>query len=371
MKIEKLTLESNAESFTLSGECGGFTVFYTLPAELDVTLSADPFIAAALVPAMKHASDIEIEPGVPVSATLLANIDRLQEILSHWERQLGHRLHRVKIRGGSVVDDAARSGRGSASFFSGGVDGTYTFLKHCDDIDFALFVRGIDMQPDNESLFDEAFARNEAFVQERGKRLLPCSTNVRFLGHEFGAGWSLCFGGGLASIALAAGLERCFLASGVTYAEMELEGSNYITDPMWSNGVTSIVHDGAEASRNEKIQRIAREPGALDILRVCWQDAGYNCGTCEKCLRTMTSLRLLGLSASHLPQLTDAMVKQRLHGQRIYSHQSFTFVEENLRAAVTAGDRVVARVLQRQRRAYLVRKHLRGLQDAFRRWPRD
>jgi len=34
----------------------------------------------------------------------------------------------------------------------------------------------------------------------------------------------------------------------------------------------------------------------MDTLRVCWENRGgrYNCGTCEKCLRTMAELYLAG-----------------------------------------------------------------------------
>jgi 7-cyano-7-deazaguanine synthase in queuosine biosynthesis len=69
------------------------------------------------------------------------------------------------------------------------------------------------------------------------------------------------------------------------------DGSNFITDPLWSSGYTQIIHDGADSRRNDKIKFIAENSNALSILRVCWQDKGYNCGQCSKCLRTMVALR--------------------------------------------------------------------------------
>jgi hypothetical protein len=55
------------------------------------------------------------------------------------------------------------------------------------------------------------------------------------------------------------------------------------------------VHDGAEASRVDKIVRIADDPIAQRNLRVCYGDYGSNtnCGRCMKCLRTMATLALV------------------------------------------------------------------------------
>ena len=58
----------------------------------------------------------------------------------------------------------------------------------------------------------------------------------------------------------------------------------------------SVVFDGLDAMRLDKIKYIASSPLALRWLRVCWQNLGisYNCGRCEKCLRTMIGLELAG-----------------------------------------------------------------------------
>ena len=47
----------------------------------------------------------------------------------------------------------------------------------------------------------------------------------------------------------------------------------------------------------DKVKRLATEPLALKYLRVCWgrEDGMYNCCRCEKCIRTMTSLAILGV----------------------------------------------------------------------------
>lgn len=365
VKISNIRLTSDGSERTLSADCGGFEVYYRFPDAVDVRLSADPFVAACLVPAMYLGTDIEVESDAPLSTVLLENLQTIQSIYSLWEDQLRCKLQPVKITGAVPTRPDAASGVGVASFFSGGVDGTYTFLSNREEIDFLLFVKGIDMQLSSTALFAEALEKNREYLRKRGKVLHTCETNVRFLGYEHGLSWTVCFGGGLSSIALAAGLQKLFLASGQTYAETTHEGSNYITDHLWGNGVTQIVHDGAEVRRARKLALLAEDTDALEILRVCWHDRGYNCGECEKCLRTMTSLRLLRIESPGFPPLTDKMIKEKIASMRIYSEPNFAFVEENLRLAQDVGDVVLEKALKRVRRSYLLRRHARGILNAL------
>src|SRR5690606_10040692 len=113
-------------------------------------------------------------------------------------------------------------------------------LKNQNDIDCLVFAKGIDMQLANNDLYNFAFEKNSNYLGMRNKRLLALETNVRFLGHHFGSNWTTCFGGGLSSIALAANVKKCYIASGVCYTNMHPVGSNFITDRLWSNAYTEI-----------------------------------------------------------------------------------------------------------------------------------
>jgi hypothetical protein len=56
-----------------------------------------------------------------------------------------------------------------------------------------------------------------------------------------------------------------------------------------------VVHDGASFTRIERTALVAQFEEALNVLHVCWQDHSLgNCSHCEKCLRTMAALDLLG-----------------------------------------------------------------------------
>ncbi len=365
IKISNIQVSSQEGRNVLSADCGGFNLWYKFPAHIEPEFRADALVAACLVPSMALGSDIELPADVPISPQLLENLDYLQDIFSKWSGHFKKDLRKVAIRGGVVMPATVGMDR-TISFFSGGIDGAYTFLKNADEIDQLLFAKGIDMQLSSDDLFTEAVKKNTEYLQSKGKEIYPIETNVRFLGHEHGLSWTLCFGGGLSSIALAARASKCLIASGFTYASKDYEGCNFITDHLWSNEYTEIVHDGAEADRNDKLRFVSKDPDYLKILRVCWQDQGYNCGKCEKCLRTMTSLRALGLSTSTFPELSDELIKKNLGALKIHKERDLEFIQGSLRDANRIGDKKLVEALKRIQRDYDIRFIYRSIKNFFR-----
>ena len=82
-----------------------------------------------------------------------------------------------------------------------------------------------------------------------------------------------------------------------TYADLYPGGTHPLMDPLWSTESVRILNDGAEATRIAKVARIAQSDTALGHLRVCWENrqGRYNCGRCEKCIRTMINLKIAGV----------------------------------------------------------------------------
>ena len=306
IEIRDIALETSDGSAVLAGSIDGFRVYYRFPAEYaSRRIRADAFLATALLPAMRAGRSIVVSHDVPVSPRLLAAMDVLQDIFHLWYPGL------TKVAISASKSPAESHSQGVASFFSGGVDGSYTFLKHQDEITHLVFVQGVDIQVDNDSLYAEALAANQQFAVRWGKTLIPLRSNIRRFLHPRGTGWSISHGAGLASFAYSLGFPRTFIAATHTYAELFPWGSHPLTDGLWSTEGTEVIHDGAESGRTEKLRRVAACPDALQLLRVCWQDAGYNCGRCEKCLRTMVSLRLLGLKAPTFPPLRSVAGTQK------------------------------------------------------------
>jgi hypothetical protein len=100
---------------------------------------------------------------------------------------------------------------------------------------------------------------------------------------------------------------------------------------LWSSGAVHVEHAGGDVSRREKIATIVRDQRALGWLRVCYKnpDQTYNCGRCEKCVRTMLSLHALGAleQAQTFPNDVSPRAVRRL---RFHNDLSLAFVEDNL-----------------------------------------
>ena len=349
MKIDRFKLEDTVDGKRLSAYCGDFEVWYQFPPEHPIQISADPFIAAALIPAMSLGENIEIERDIPVCRVLLENLIKVQDIFLCWAPSLGKSFKPVHMLGGTP--SYPEGNQKSISFFSGGVDGTYTFLKEKNNIDELLFVKGIDMQLSNEQLYSEAYAANNCFLSKHDAKLTAVQSNVRFLGHHHNIGWNSWNGAGLASIAIAGGYRECYIASGLSYGELIPEGTSYISDHLFSTAHTRIIHHGANANRMEKLEFLSKLPEALEILRVCWQDNGYNCGACEKCLRTMAALRALKLNSSSFPPLDDKRLAI-LARQSLYDPADVSFLVQIERAAIATSDVKLHKAIQQSIRRF-------------------
>ena len=330
-----------------------FRLWYRFPEDWPVTIRPEAFLHAAIVPAMALGRDLEIADDMPIPVGLVEPLDLLQGVHAVWARK------RKKVPWQRVSTRFATTETPSppvpvrASYFSGGVDGTFTFLDRLEHFSHVIFLRGIDIQVDGHELYDEVLRANKTFVEGHGKQVVSASTNIRMMGHHFGLGWNSWNGAGLCSVAAAFGVETIYIAAGYTWAELGERGLHPVTIGMRNGGTTRMVSHGDETERTDKLRRIASEPGVLDILRVCWQDKGYNCGTCEKCLRTMLALELLELKAPNFPPLPPLGVIAR---EPIHDQSGLIYSDELRRIAVATGRHDIAKALSRPIRRYRLRQ---------------
>jgi len=250
-------------------------------------------LAALLVPATAWGEG-ELEIDAPVSAKLLSNLATIQEIYEHGVVSAPP----VAIRVAGAIRDAAPSQPNSASFFSGGVDSLHTLIENRETLTHLILANGFDILLRQDKFFStvESLARKAASAFS--KRLLIVRTNVRDLYGKTGVEWIAYHGSVLAAIALCLDefASSVLIASTYSYEDLHPWSSHPLLDPLWSTETLRVVHDGAGATRMKKVEVVAREPAALSIVRVCWEelDPGLNCGRCEKCMRTMLALELLG-----------------------------------------------------------------------------
>jgi hypothetical protein len=310
---------------------------------------------------MARGADLELPADQSVDPTFITHLDELQEIFLAWQATLGVRLRRAAIH--AEIRNTPRDGAaGVLSFFSGGVDGSYTAMRHRERITTAVLLRGIDMQLENAGLWDASLASAERLAEHFGIPLVTVATNIRFLGYESGLKWASHYqGAGLAAIGHLLGHAEVLVAATSALDELTPYGSHPLTDPLWSSDAARFIHEGA-VPRSEKIRAIATDPVIMSVLRVCWHDSGYNCGRCGKCLRTRVALHLLGVDAPTFPGAIDwrAVGKIRLGDPSEWSF--FRGLEQLERERPDAEAR---RALGQIRRASLLRSAFRDFDAAL------
>jgi hypothetical protein len=270
---------------------------------------ADPFLAAALLPAMRLSQPLRVE-GV-VSRLLLEHVVRIQDILSTWYPDV---LHRVDVSADGVAPAPSDAGRRVGSFFSGGIDSFYNALKHRDEIDDLVFIHGFDVALENTSLRSLVSGKLRQAAAELGKSLLEVETNLRIMLDPY-ASWNYHAHGaalGCVALAIAPRFRRIYIGSTHSYTNLSMHGSHPLLDPLWGHEGMEIVHDGAEYARWPKARQIAGNETVQRYLRVCYQHAqtAYNCGSCHGCVRAMILLRVTGVAdrARTFPPLDLAQI---------------------------------------------------------------
>ena len=293
----------------------------------------EPFLAAALVPAMKANAQLDL-PG-PVSARLLHATDQIQEIFHTWDTD----LRPIQINAGVAPQEEHGTHRGVACFFSGGVDAFYTILKHRTEIDALVHVHGFAIRLAERDVQADILPTLREAAAQLGKPLIEIETNI-YDATEGLAEWVWEWGAALASVALllAPLFRKVYLPASYTYGQLIPDGSHPVLDPLWSSEAVEIVHDGCEARRLDKVNLLATSETALNHLRVCftyreaYNKGLYNCGHCEKCLRTQISLYLAGAleRCATLPHTLDFDAISHMPGMAGHGR---VFATENLELA--------------------------------------
>jgi hypothetical protein len=255
-----------------------------------VSAGIDGFLTAALIPAMSAGAPLYADGSA--APGLLANLRVIQDVFHCWNRT----FRKIELTVRDPEAAPAERGAGVGCFFSGGVDSFYTLVKHLDEITTIVFVHGLDFGLDNEPFRREVSTRIRAVARALNKAVVEVETNIRAFSDRF-ADWGKYYhGAALASVAhvLAPQLHKVYVPATFTFADLHVWGSHPLSDPYWGNDYVNIVHDGCEATRVDKVRRVVACEPALKHLRVCCATGDYNCGRCEKCLRTMINLFVVG-----------------------------------------------------------------------------
>lgn len=200
----------------------------------------------------------------------------------------------------------------AVSLFSCGIDSLATLRlnklhfapEHPSSIQ-GIVVMDLDIKhPDSATIemFDKTKGRLKSatsIAESAQVELIPAVSNIWWLvddGYFYSYKWH---GAVLSSIAafFSKGWAKAYIASSSSDTDYLIPwGSHPLLDTNYSSGHFQIEHHGAGISRFEKTALVAGWKTALENIRVCQNDnkGEANCGTCEKCIRTMTSLEALG-----------------------------------------------------------------------------
>ena len=280
--------------------------------------SPESKIAALLLPSMKRSLPVNIPENV--DKKFLYSLDQIQDVFTTWDTNFS----KIPIKVNSSVEEKI-AGEGVGTFFTGGVDSFYTLLKHNDEITHLIYVHGYE----NHKVTSELKKIGKSF----GKEIIELKTNLRDFSDPV-VTWHNYFGAALAVVShlLKTTLKKIFIPSSHTYLDLVPNGSHPLLDPLWSSSKLSIVHDGCEATRVDKVALIANHEIALSHLRVCWKDTEgvHNCGKCEKCIRTMINLKAIG-ALDKCPTFPNNIPLLKVTGISAQSENIRALVKENIR----------------------------------------
>jgi len=218
----------------------------------------------------------------------------------------------------------------AASFLTGGIDSLATLRRnhlnfpqeHPGYIKDVLLVYGLEV--DQMLIFREIVCSLSVIAEDAGVTLIPVYTNARYLDddwHFWAHGWE---GALLSAVAhtFSRRLTRVSIASSYDISNMCPHGSHPLLDPNYSSSDLRICHDGIILSRLAKTRLISEWPAAFQHMRVCnkiqqYRPVTFNCGKCEKCVRTMLTLVALGVlhktNAFPANDVTKDLVMKHVH----------------------------------------------------------
>jgi GNAT superfamily N-acetyltransferase len=290
--VHELTSEGDVLRARLSVNGRKREVIYKLGG-IEPTQRVDALAVALLPLAMSKGWTLEL-PG-ELSPGLGRGLDSAQALLAGWWKH----WTRVELKtGGPPSESPVARDRGVACFLTGGVDSFYSVLTELDRLDAVIFVHGFDVPLGDAPKREQVAESLREAADGLGLELIEVESNLRDLAWQ-GCKWGRhAHGAALASVALLAGdrFSEVLISASHTPEDLHPWGSHEHLDHLWSTQAVRVAHHG-QAGRTRKVARLAESDVAMDHLRCCFEKTRpgeTNCGHCEKCLRTMASLRIVG-----------------------------------------------------------------------------
>ncbi len=269
----------------------------------NVSLRANPtaLIAAFLPIAAKMGHDLHIEGTLDSKAA--ANSIPAIDVLAGWYDELKKaRLVDSEMGVSQFTAD------GVACLASLGLDSFYSLHTRREEITHFVLCRGFDISLDNDTLWERTVGICRTVAASEGKKLIEVATDIRSLSDQY-MHWGTRFHG--AAIAAVAHLldehfSHLIIPSSFTSDEGIAWGSHSRLDPLWSSSRLTFEHHKLGVNRVQKMRAVGDNPNAMRYMRVCTKNLDvYNCGECEKCIRTACNAIAAGVSDRMLSLSVD------------------------------------------------------------------
>lgn len=294
--VKQPTLVSRKDCINLSTKISvgarDYQISHIVKGVENISSEIDSFFPISLYAAMKENLPLKIE-GV-LSRRLAENHKIIQLIVNSWWPT--YRLIPVDYWALSKKPITENVKRSVGCFFTGGIDSFYSFLKRNSEINRIIICYGLDIRLDNHALREKVSTELKKIANHYNKSIIEVETDVRNFSDDYGDWGHQMHGPALAGIAmlLSKELHKVYIASSNPFGLLEPWGTHPLIDPFWSTDAIEIVHDGCEATRVQKAQFVSQDLFALNAIRVCHENRSnlYNCGICEKCVRSMVNLAI-------------------------------------------------------------------------------
>jgi len=345
----------------LTADADRHEVYYE-SGDIRLAPTAEALLAGALQLGMLWGRDLVLHGHV--SRRFLESLQVIQDIYHCWHPP----LQKIGIKGVTPVNRGPRGAR-VGLFFSGGVDSFYSLLKHADEITDLILIRGFEFSLDDHAMLERASQLVRGVGARCGLRVIEVETNLRPVLVRNGLRWGPLAGGPVTAstgLLLQEEFKRLYIASSDPYAELTPWASHPILDPLWSTDGLEFIHDGAEATRLDKLKVLAQHDWVLQRLHVCNESppSALNCGRCEKCIRTMLELTVVG-ALERGPTFETGFEAARIAQVRFPAHRRLHYVD--ILAFLSLGGhprqliRAVQTTLNRAERRTVLRAFLQGL----------
>ena len=352
--IGNILIEPKGSFQLISALVGPYPIWYRVSSEYSIAPNdATCFLSSALVPAMLIGRDITVDPEYFISQNLMDNLDRIQEIFTCWNPIF------KKISVQARTKTLNSSGVNCSAFFSGGVDGSYTLLKHKDILENLILINGFDFNMDSNT-WRNMVERNQKIAKMMGKNLITIETNLKEFTAHFGLSRFANYGATLASVAQLLNVRDIYLSAALTYEYIIPDGSHPLLDPLWSTETCKLHHTGLESDRMKKVELVKNVPEVLSNLWVCWEDPRVNCGTCSKCIRTYIALKLSNIDDFPFQQ---AIRPKDICSVTIRNDEELSFFELFLTAANNRNKKLISKQLTKIILKYKFKAVVRYLDD--------